>query len=146
MFDIHVYPLQYPSSDQLPDNFLSSTAPRRAARGREDDQLILLLGYANAQPAIEITQKILKEAAAIYFATSGTATGAMTKAAETVNLSLLRINQKKEGPALLGLLQLAVIRRGMLYVAHCGPLATLVLGNEDVKIFTDADGAGTIPL
>ena len=143
MFDFQVYLFQYPDNGtELPSGLVVNGAPRRAARGREDDQIILRLGYANAQALPEITRGILEKASATYFQTPGTATGALARVAELVNTSIYQVNAKREGPALLGILQVAVFRRGMVYLAHCGPSASLVLSSEETSIFADMEGAG----
>ena len=92
---------------------LALTAPRRTARGREKDNLIIyLMMTGNATFTNAEIDALNRKAATTFYQSAGTLTSAMRKAAESINTGLLERNLSTTGRGLygLGLLVLAVIR------------------------------------
>jgi hypothetical protein len=114
-FDLNILPIHRLNGQDLADlpGLLALTPPRRTARGREKDSLILyvmLTGNATFTPA-EI-DALNRKAATTFYQSAGTLTSAMRKAAESINTALLQRNLSTTGRGLYGLgyLVLMVIR------------------------------------
>ena len=77
---------------EIPDLF-AVTPPRRAARGREADSLIIYLSMAGNSPLTprEHTQ-LLEEMSQKFYKTTGSLTAALRTVAEALNLHLLDRN------------------------------------------------------
>ena len=99
-FDLNLLPIHRSNGQDYPDlpGLFALTPPRRTARGREKDNLILYLllsGNSTFTP-VEINQ--LKEnAAQAFYQSAGTLTSAMRKAAENINAALLQRNLTTTG-------------------------------------------------
>lgn len=123
---------------ELPGLHVAET-PRRAARGRSADRLILYLYLAGNAPLSPGKQdQILARLAQTYYKTSGSVTAALRTVAETLNLSLLDRNVRNgsTGRQSTGLLTLVVLRGDQLYVAQSGPVhAYLSLGGQTQHLF-----------
>ncbi len=116
-------------------------APRRAARGRGEDRLVLQLF---APPALglsgEAQASLLQDMANGYFRTSGAVTSALREQVERLNSYLFQRNQgtPPAGAAQLGLM---LLREGRLTLAQCGPLHGFQLG-QSIHHYYDPQGAG----
>src|SRR5512145_2153828 len=72
--------------------------PRRAARGRTDDQLILYLTLTGGAPwSSEQQTQLLSRTAQVYYETTGAVTTAARSAIEFLNQFLLDRNLRAEG-------------------------------------------------
>lgn len=147
MFDLTVFKynrLQGKEESDLPGLF-TSLPPKRAARGREKDRLVIFLQLAErGSPLQGAPEDLLEKLSRVYFATRGTVTSALKAVAEQVNERLLARNlrQAKEANPLLGLLIVAVLHDEMLYLAHCGPVHSFIINAQTVEHFHDPQGAG----
>jgi len=147
VFDLTVFKynrLQGKEESDLPGLF-TSLPPKRAARGREKDRLVIFLQLAErGSPLQGAPEDLLEKLSRLYFATRGTVTSAMKAVADQVNERLLARNlrQAKDGNPLLGLLIVAVLHDEMLYLAHCGPVHSFVINPQTVEHFHDPQGAG----
>ncbi|HZU87099.1 MAG TPA: hypothetical protein VFF78_06425 [Anaerolineaceae bacterium] len=123
------------------------TAPgRRPARGRGDDRLIVWLHLLSASSmSAEKQREMTEEAARLYFETPGSVTAGLRFAFEQINQIFLERNLHgvRGSEQWIGSLNMAVLRRGYLYLAQAGSLHSYVLG-EQVEHFYDpaSDGRG----
>ena len=121
--------------------------PRRAARGRSSDQLILYLTMmGNAPLPDEQHHQLLTRAAQTYYQTPGTVTSAARMAIELINQYLLDRNLRGSGGGRqgAGLLIVAVVRDGRLYLALGGPAHAFLLTTDQTAAqeFYDPENAG----
>jgi hypothetical protein len=105
-----------------PPGTLAQAAPRRAARGRADDMLLLSLGLSASQAlAPGLADHLAHQAAEAYYTTTGSVTAALRAAAATINDHLHDLNQAEAGGLrVAGRLMLAILRGGDLYLAQAG--------------------------
>jgi hypothetical protein len=139
-FDLHYYPLNISRSSDLGElaGGLAAAAPRTANRLRRDDLIAMLLTIrGNKDAEDKEILKITRQLAAIFFQTLGSVTRAMSAVAEEINRILMDYNldAAHEGQQLEGMLNLAVIHKGALFICHCGPTQTLVLHSDSVDVF-----------
>lgn len=115
---------------------LALTPPRRAARGREQDRLVvyLLLAGTAASSSAEYKQ-LTEQAAARFYKSAGTLTSALRAAAEVVNRLLLERNMSTSarGQYAAGWLTLAALRGDQ--APQCtfllsGPMHVFLLGSD----------------
>jgi len=105
-----------------PPGTLAQTAPRRAARGRSDDMLLLCLGVSSSQTLTPgLVDHLARQAADSYYTTNGSVTAALRAAAAVVNDHLHDLNQTEAGSLrVAGRLMMGVLRGGDLYLAQAG--------------------------
>ena len=120
---------------------LALNPPRKAARGREQDRLIIYLTLAGSvayTPAEygEMTAQIAER----FYSTSGSITLALKTAVESVNSFLVDRNSK--GQYSVAALVLAVLRGNALYITQCGPTHAYWLMGGEARHFYDAGLAG----
>ena len=114
-FDLNILPIHRNNGQDLPDlpGLLAVTAPRKTARGREKDNLIIYLMLSgNATFSTAELNQLNNKTANLFYQTAGSLTSAMRKASENINSVLLERNLATTGRGqyALGLLALAVIR------------------------------------
>ena len=103
---------------------MALTPPRKTARGREHDTLIVYLMISgNATLSAFELHDLMKNMAAKFHQTPGSLTSAMRKAAENINTALLERNRSTTGRGLyaLGTLALAVVRNEQCTLLLSGP-------------------------
>jgi hypothetical protein len=105
-----------------PPGTLALTPPRRSARGRSKDFLLLsvsLTAPSTASPGL--VDHLARLASDAYYGTPGSVTSALREAAKSINDHLVDVNQNEEGSQhWLGHMMAAVLREGDLYIAQCG--------------------------
>jgi hypothetical protein len=129
---------------ELP-GLLAVAPPRRPARGRALDQLILHLALdGNAPLSAKGLQKLLESLVQTYYQTPGSSTAAMRNVADSLNEYLLQRNERGmlRGLQAGGLLTLAVLRGSSLYLAQSGPTHAFLFNQERVQYLYDLDAAG----
>ena len=140
MYDLNLLPIHLENGQPAADRggFLAVNAPRRTARGRAEDTLIVILNLAGgvSVPA-EMQQGWLNNLTQAYFKTSGSVTAALRSLIETLNLTLMEKNLKSDGIAITGSINLAVVHRRSLYLAQSGPSHTFVLNAQGLQHFAD---------
>lgn len=139
-FDLHFYPLNISGGSDLGElpGGLAAAAPRNANRLRRDDLIAMLLTIRGGRASDEEElPKITRQLADVFFRTLGSVTRAMSAVVEEINRILMDYNldAAHEGQQLAGMLNLAVIHKGVLFICHCGPTQTFVLHPESVDIF-----------
>lgn len=144
MFDLSLlpFPISSPGSPLYP-GFLVIQPPRKPARGRENDILIL---YFKLHGKSNITGTGLKawleNKAAIYHHNSGTVTSGIRSIFEEINQDLIERNSRfaKENGQVSGSLKVMVLKKDILYVAVCGAGSAIqVTGNEVQYVIDDED-------
>lgn len=124
---------------------LAQTAPRHAARGRENDRLLIYLHLGGNVPfsAAEYAQVTAKLAERFY-STAGSLTFALKSSVEALNSVLAERNMRStgQGKYIVGALILAALRGDLLYLVQSGPTRALWLGTGGQKTFHDAALAG----
>lgn len=123
----------------------ATAPPRRTARGRASDYLILHLALeGNAPLSSSGHSKLLESLAEAYFKTGGSSTAAMRRVAEGLNEYLLKRNMNAASRGLqgIGMLTLAVIRYEHIYFLQSGAGQVYLIRSEGVQHFHDPDDAG----
>ncbi len=118
---------------EVPTGFAVRAAPRRAARSRDRDMLILGLYLSSPSQA-----DWLDYIASVYFGTPGSVTAATRAAVSALNNKLLDTNRPLGEDAVSGGLSCTVLRGNELYVAQSGPGQVFILHPNAVEHFPDA--------
>ncbi|MBN1373596.1 MAG: hypothetical protein JW987_16785 [Anaerolineaceae bacterium] len=145
MFNLTTYSILLEAGQTRPDfpGFLAASAPRKSARLRGQDQVILFFSQSGSMPlAANAQREMLNRLAETYFTASGSVTAGMRAMAERLNDFLLARNVRgaRTGGQMVGLISLAVIHGGRLYLAQGGPVHTYRLSGSGVEHFQDAEG------
>ena len=125
-FDLNILPIHRINGQELPSlpGLLAVTPPRRSARGREHDSLIvyLMLSGNTAFSASEFKQ-LTNNATGLFYQSAGPLTSALGRAAEGINTTLLERNLSTSGQGqhVLGLLVLAAVRGDQCTLLLSGP-------------------------
>lgn len=147
--DIALQPLHLVNgqvTDDEPLGFAQQAAPRKAARGREKDTLLICLGLrSRGAVAVERYTELVELATATFFGNPGTVTAALRQAFLAVNQRLLDLNLREGAPVQGGLVG-AVLRNDDkaatkdFYAAQCGAGAVLVARGLGVEKFPTETG------
>lgn len=136
--DLHLLSLvRSAGQDQIdPSGLHVASPPRRTARSRKADQLILHLSLTGNAPLAPAHQdQLLARLAQVYYQSSGSVTAALRSLAEALNKYLLERNLKNAGSGrqAIGLLNLVVFKESQLYLAQSGPIHAYLLtaGNAE---------------
>ncbi len=127
----------------LPGLYLADP-PRRAARGRRSDRLVLYFEFLGEMLlGAEQQNRILEDLAQTYYKTPGSVTSAMRKVAEALNGQLLDLNLRSSDSGIqgAGLLSIVSLRRDHLYLTLCGPMHAFVLTASGAQHIYDIDSA-----
>jgi hypothetical protein len=140
--DLTLIPLYRLSDKELPalPGLLAMTPPRKRARGREHDRLIVYLVLTgNATLSTAEYLQLTSQTASRYFETSGALTTAMRTAVETLNRALLDRNMDStgQGQYAVGSLVLAVLRNAQCTLLQSGPMHIYTLGSEAIQHIHD---------
>jgi hypothetical protein len=125
--------------------FYAVSPPRRTARGRANDYLIILLSCTGGAPfPTNLQEQWFERMSQAYYQTPGSTTAAMRAAAQVLNQQLfdraLRGAGTRQG---LGLLTLAVMRSEQIFLAQCGPQHAFVIAPDRIDHFYDPENAGS---
>src|SRR5688572_11023485 len=125
-FDLNILPIHRINGQELPSlpGLLAVAPPRRSARGREHDSLIMYLMLSgNAAFSASQVKQLTNNAAGLFYQSPGPLTSAMRKAAESINTTLLERNlaTSGQGQHVLGLLVLAAVRGDQCTILLSGP-------------------------
>lgn len=124
---------------------LAQMPPRKAARGRENDRLLLFLHLGGNVP---FTGADYAQLAALvaqsFYNTAGSLTFALKSAIETLNTNLAERNMRStgQGKYVMAALTLAALRDNALYLAQSGPTRVFWLGLQGLKTFYEPPLAG----
>lgn len=120
---------------------MAAVPPRQAARGRDQDRLIVNLQLAGK--AVLSSGDVIQaasRAAVAYYSTPGTITAALRQAASTVNQQLHDRNRASpgEGKFAIGILALLAIRESQITLLLSGPMQAFVLGAAGARRIADS--------
>ena len=136
---LSLYRLNGQELTNLP-GLLAVTPPRRVARGRERDPLIVSLLLSGNTPFSTAEYiKLTSEAAAAFYNTPGALTAALRGSAESINRSLLERNLSTSGRGqyAIGWVTLACLRETQLTILQCGPTHVLSLNAGEFRHIHD---------
>jgi len=144
--DINLLPAARYAGRDYPEllSLHAAEPPRRTARGREADRLILYLAVAGNAPLPPGKQdQVLADLSKLFFETPGSVTAAMRRVAEELNRLLLDRNlhltsSSRQG---IGLLTQAVLRGSQLYLAVSGPVNLFLVAADQIQHFYDPEMA-----
>ncbi|MCJ7695639.1 MAG: hypothetical protein MUO40_09445, partial [Anaerolineaceae bacterium] len=97
IFDLNLFSMTYTNGQLQPEvpAFFAASAIKRAARGRQEDALIILLNLKGDNPLPQDEQKDwLEKLSNLFFKTSGSVTSAMRLVIDSVNNALMERNLK----------------------------------------------------
>jgi len=147
--DIASHPLRLVNGQALdtePVGLAQHTAPRKAARGREKDTLLVCLGLrSRGALAPERYTELIELTTNTFYSNPGTVTAALRQAFLAVNQRLLDLNLREGAPTQGGLLG-AVLRNDDkadakdFYAAQCGVGTLLVARGLGVEKFPTETG------
>jgi hypothetical protein len=143
MYDLKLIPIHQEKGQPIPQQtgFLAASPPRRAARSREEDLLILSFTTNRGESlSPELHEAWLSKLAETFFKTGGSVTSALRSLIETLNLTMMEKNLKSAtaGPAVTGTISLTAIHHRAAYVAQSGLTHAYVLNQGGVVHFHDA--------
>lgn len=146
MFDIYSLPLNRRAGQEsvrLP-GLLVKSAPPKTWRNRREDLLFLFLTLeGDTQLPSSQMEELLNRLASAYFESRGSATTGLRAVAETLNTFLLKRNQAgHSGRQEVGIFNLAVLRKNLLFVAHAGETQSFFLGKTGIQTFYEPFTAG----
>lgn len=129
---------------ELPGLFIA-TPPRRPARSRQPDKLILFMSLAgnDLMPA-EQQKQLLERLAQTYYRTPGSTTAAQRSVAEALNQHLLERNQRNasSGRQVIGLLGIITLRNDLLCLAQSGMMHAFLISTSGAKHIFEPQIAG----
>lgn len=136
--DLTLLPLYRLNNRELPvlPGLLAMTAPRKAARGREHNRLIVYLVLTgNATLSTAEYLQLTSRTATAFYETPGALTTAMRVAAEALNRTLIARNMSSTGSGqyAVGLLVLAALRGANCTLLQSGPTHIYTLNSEAVQ-------------
>ena len=126
-FDLNILPIHRHDGQEFADlpGLLAVAPPRKAARGRDKDSLVLYLMLAgNADFSTAEVKQLTSSAANQFYQSTGSLTSAMRKMTENINTALLERNLSTTGRGqyALGSLVLAVFRENQCTLSLSGPM------------------------
>ncbi len=145
--DIHLLPLVREAGKdlaELPGLYLAEP-PRRTARGRDQDRLLLYLSLTgNAPLSPGKLQQILERLAQTYYKQSGSVTAALRTVADTLNQFLLdrNVRNASTGRQATGWLTLVTLRGSQMYMAQSGPVHAFIVNAQQVQHLYDPQLTG----
>jgi hypothetical protein len=142
MLDLNLIPLNFVDGieqAELP-GFYGATCPRRAARGRAQEQVVLFLTLLGSTPFSPTSiRQLLERLTQEYFQTPGSVTAALHSMIEAMNTQLMERNLRnaKVGRQAMGNLNLAVFHGDHLYLAQSGAAHAFLIGPQPMQHFSD---------
>jgi len=117
---------------------LVQNPPKKLARGRDQDRLLIYLTLAgNVSTSPSEYEAVVNQVAQVFYATPGSLTSAMKTAVEWLNAHLVEQNMKSTGKGLYnaGALLLCTLRGNLFYIVQAGPTHVYHLANEPRHIY-----------
>ncbi len=146
-FDLNLLSLYRIQGQEWPSlpGLLAVSPPRRAARGRQDDHLVIYLTLSGNTPfsSGEYSQ-ITSQMAERFYQNPGSLTSALRATAETLNQALLDRNMRSTGRGqyILARLVLGVLRGSQFIFVQCGPTHVFHLTGEKAGHIHDPQISG----
>ncbi len=135
-----LYRLNGQDQASLP-GLMAAMPPRRAARGRDQDRLVVYLVLAgNAVLSSGDGIQLASRAAVAFYETPGTLTAALRASAGSINTTLHDRNMASPGHGqyAVGFLVLAAIREAQVTLLLSGPMHVFALGTNGSKHISEA--------
>jgi hypothetical protein len=115
------------------------TAPRRAARGREDDMLYVLIDLLGDVSSGDL-HNVMEQATRAYWSAQGSVTSALRAALTAANQWLMDHNTHAALPErLTGGMVCAVLRGSEAYAAQAGPTSVFVRHGSEIEAYPARD-------
>jgi hypothetical protein len=124
---------------------LATQSPRRAARGRSLDNLVVHLALEGTAPlSPKGYNKLVGHLVDLYYKTPGSSTTAMRTVAEWLNDYLIERNMRGASRSMqsVGLFSLVVFRGNRLYLAQCGPTHAFLIKSSGLAQYHESDLEG----
>ncbi|MGI6741171.1 MAG: hypothetical protein ACOX7C_06795 [Brevefilum sp.] len=142
MYDLNLIPINQKHGEPLREytGFIASSPPRRAARNRADELLILSLTLKEPDLVTsEVQNQWLQGLVEDYYKNNGSVTLVLRSLVETINQAMLEMNLRivREGKAIRGAINLATIQRRGVYIVQSGITHAYVLSHDGLQHFTD---------
>jgi hypothetical protein len=145
-FDLNLLPIARYGGRDYPEmvGVYFSEPPRRAARGRSQDRLVLYLAFEGNSPLTpDARDQALAHLAQLYYRTTGSVTAALRKTAEELNSLLLERNrQLGSNRQCVGLLTQAVLRAERIFIAQSGQTHIYLIAGDGLHHIYDPELAG----
>ncbi len=146
-FDLNLLPLYRIKGQEWPQlpGLLVMEPPRRTARGREDDHLVIYLTFSGNDPlSFNEYNQTATQMAQRFYQTTGSLTFAIRAVAETLNQSLVDRNLRTTGKGqyIIGRLILGVLRGSQFVFAQCGPTHVFHLTGKETRQIHDIQISG----
>lgn len=128
-----------------PAGWYAAGAPRRAARLRTQDRLVLFFAQSGTAPlSPHVQQEMLARLAETYFTAAGSVTSGMRATAERLNEFLLNRNLRaaRQGGQVVGNLAMAVVHGETIYLLLVGAVQVALLSERGIERFGDAAARG----
>jgi hypothetical protein len=143
MYDLILFPIYQQQGKPQPNGpgFRAASPPRRAARSRSDDLLVVSLftkgGSDRLSPAL--LDSWLANLVQDFFMTGGSVTSALRALIEALNLTMMEKNLKsaQEGAAITGAINLAAVHRRSVYIVQSGLTHAYTLSQSGLAHFYD---------
>jgi hypothetical protein len=146
-FDITLLPLYRINGQDAPalPGLQVLPPPRRSARGRERDRLLVYINLSGNTPLTPADyNQLISRISDHFFQTAGSLTNALKTAVEAANTNLVERNMKTTGHGqyVMGTLVLGALRDAQLYIVQSGPTHAYHLGESSTQHFHDPQLAG----
>jgi hypothetical protein len=141
LFDIHFFTFPIATAEKsLYPGFLVMLPPKKPARGRESDILLLYFKlYGNSSITDAGLKTWLENKASIYHRSSGTVTSGIRAIFDDINEDLLERNSRfaKQNGQVSGNLQVMVLKKEIVYLAVCGTGSGFLVSDSGVEQAAD---------
>jgi hypothetical protein len=146
-FDLNMFPFYRIKGQEWPQlpGLQAMEPPRRTARGRENDRLVIYLTFSGNDPftSSEYNQTAAQMARQFY-QTAGSVTSAVRIVAESINQLLVDRNLRTTGKGqyIIGRMILGVLRGPQFVFAQCGPTHIFHLTGKGTNHVHDSQLSG----
>ncbi len=147
MLDCNLMPISRAAGQDRPTlpGLHVAVPPRRPARGRNQDRLILYLDVKGSIPfnTGQLSQ-ILEGLSRLYYDAPGSTTSALRTSAEELNRQLLAINagERAKGLQCVGLFTQVVFREDQVFMAQSGPVTAFLIAESGVQEYAEPTLSG----
>jgi len=147
-FGLKILPINKQKQLMVPDlpGLLAASPPRRSARRRSQEELILYLKIAGNAPLSEsASNQLLEKLAEVFFKTDGSTTSAMRNTADVLNKYLLDRNMRAASRGLrgVGMFTQIVLRDNRMLLAQCGESHLHFIQSGSVEHLYDPELSGS---
>jgi hypothetical protein len=146
-FDLNLLSLYRVKGQEMPQNpgLLAVTPPRRTARGRKNETLLIYLTlFGKTRFTSAEYENFIFKTKQRFFETTGSLTSAIRNAADLLNQFLLNRNLHTTGKGeyIVGRLIMGVLRESQFVFAQCGPTSVIHLTGIEARQIHDDQIAG----